>query len=306
MMPDMKWGTKEWFENMCDPSYADDRGDQWGHRWRGVVKHRYSCCLEIMKPLFVRNGNHLDILDIGCAFGDFTEKVRKLETRNNIVGIDISENAIGIASKRIPGVRFQVDSLPELRFPPASFHIVLCLEVLYYLDPGGILQSLDSIRKTLKPKGYLLVSGTLNKGKRYFNRAEILANISDSGFDIKEVRFLYGRIYESIERFILRIRRHVVMLDEVLMMTGREYGQWRTGAGSGVRPGFAVFFRRVSCRIPGGKKSMNRCLRFIETALRYSVAGEKIVIFFNGVTKLLLGDRGITKIIIYAQNRDSG
>jgi hypothetical protein len=38
-------GTKEWFERMCDPTYADSLGDQWGHRFvplvfESEVKHR--------------------------------------------------------------------------------------------------------------------------------------------------------------------------------------------------------------------------------------------------------------------------
>ncbi|UCG55203.1 MAG: class I SAM-dependent methyltransferase [Dehalococcoidia bacterium] len=296
------WGTREWFERMCDPTYADSYGDRWGHKWRGSEKHRYSQCLELLRPIFVQNGGQLDVLDIGCAFGDFTERLWKLNTQNNIYGVDISRNAIAIASERLPRLQFKVNALPDLKFPDNSFNIVFCLEILYYLDFEEKRKSLDSIRRILKPEGYLFVSGTLDNGKRYLNREEILKLIPEAGFKLREVRYLYGRLYVVIERMILLLRSYVVILGEVIKMPELEYKQWLKGRKSNLGLSLVNWFRKSILALPWCNKVFSKILHISEIILRYSITSKSTVVFFNGITESLLRDKGITKIIILAEN----
>ena len=92
------WGTKEWFESKFNN--LDNFGDKWGHRWRGSQKFRYDLYIKILKSILPTK-EKIKILDIGCALGDFTKRVWQLDPKNEIYGIDISENAIARVSKEL-------------------------------------------------------------------------------------------------------------------------------------------------------------------------------------------------------------
>ena len=98
-----KWGTKDWFEYMFDCG----EGDRWGHTWRGSQKFRYDLYIKILKTILPKS-QKIKILDIGCALGDFTERVYKLDQKNDIIGIELSKNAIIKLKEKFPKTGIQI------------------------------------------------------------------------------------------------------------------------------------------------------------------------------------------------------
>ncbi|MBI2830683.1 MAG: class I SAM-dependent methyltransferase [Chloroflexi bacterium] len=291
-----EWGTREWFERMCDPSCADTTGDGWGHRWRGLQQFRYARYLKLLKPLVVRSDRQLDILDIGCAFGDFTEKVYALNPQNRICGVDISENAIKVVSERLPQLRFRVNALPALDFPAGSFDLVLCLEVLYYLDSAGRERGLDSIKRALRPGGCLVISGPLDGGKRYFKRDGILKLVAEKGFLVEKTQYSYNQMYASLERRLLATLNMVSHAEKLTNMSDKQYAAWLEGRKPGRRPSVINLARRLP-----GRNITNGMLSVSERLLRAAISNGASPAFSQELTRALVWGRKPSSIAIVAR-----
>lgn len=202
--------TKKWFEQQFKD--ADKTGqDAWGHGWKGSQKYRF----EIYLDMLPKDDKIIKVLDIGCALGDFTTKLKNKFFY--VIGVDISKNAIKIASKKdSQGIIFYVDSLPLLKNTKKyekdldKFELITCLETLGYLSKRKRISSLKTIAKLTSNNGYFLFSGGINKGKNYFEEKDIVKKISKY-FDIVEIRFNYAYLYKILENFLLRFKQYKII-----------------------------------------------------------------------------------------------
>lgn len=143
-----------------------------------------------------------DLLDIGCALGDFTGKLYNVNKENRFFATDISENAINEVSKIYNQINFKVDKLPNVSFEKESFDIITCLEVLSYIKPQ-MDKALKNINNSLKYNGKFLVSGVNDGGKVYFAEDEFL-NCVKKHFNIIEVRHCYNVLQDRLETKLLK------------------------------------------------------------------------------------------------------
>ncbi|MGL4533604.1 MAG: methyltransferase domain-containing protein [Fusobacteriaceae bacterium] len=99
--------------------------------------------------------NPVNILDIGCGEGYYTENLRKkLEEKNKknrILGIDISKEAIISASKSYKNIEWVVASATNIPVVGDSLDIILCM--FAKIDP-------EEKMRTLKKGGKLIVVST--------------------------------------------------------------------------------------------------------------------------------------------------
>ena len=95
------------------------------------------------------------LLDVGCGPGSITAGLAKRVAPGETIGIDASQSVIDTArSLRDPALgslTFEVGSIYEPRFPPASFDAVFAHQVLQHLRRP--VDALVQIRKLLKPGG---------------------------------------------------------------------------------------------------------------------------------------------------------
>ena len=297
-----KWGTKEWFESKFNN--LDNFGDKWGHRWRGSQKFRYDLYIKILKSILPTE-EKIKILDIGCALGDFTKRVWQLDPKNEIYGIDISENAIARVSKEYPNMKFKVESLPELSFRDNSFDLILCLEVLYYLNAEDRIKSLENIRRVLKPGGYLLFSGVLDGGIRYFAEEEIIKLISKY-FDIERIEYNYAKIYTAIESKFLFLLNLCDIIELTLNMPDEVFLKWCDKRNDKQAVEKLKKIRKNINRIPFGRNIVKAIGRFMRTIIREVISWKFLVSLLYRVTKLILREKGKTQIIILARNKNKG
>ncbi len=216
-----KWTTKEWFESMFDSLELDTLGDKWGHRWRGSQKFRHRLSFKLIKEI-VKKGENLAILDIGCGLGEFTAKVYQLNPKNSIYGIDISQKAIDYVSKKHQWLQAKVGALPEIPFPNDSFDLVIALEVLYYLNSEDREKAVQEIKRILKDGGYLLLSGVLDGGKRYFSEKEIIQLLSKY-FSLEAIQFNYAKPYTYIESRLLSLYSKLVTIQRLATLVDEEF-----------------------------------------------------------------------------------
>jgi ubiquinone/menaquinone biosynthesis C-methylase UbiE len=97
-----------------------------------------------------------DVLEIACGSGDFAKKVMNRFNLTKIYGVDISEQALKLASEKgVVGWRLNLDK-DNLPYQDNFFDTVICGEVIEHLvDPDHLL---EEIYRVLKPDGHLLIT----------------------------------------------------------------------------------------------------------------------------------------------------
>jgi len=93
------------------------------------------------------------LLEIGCNVGANISRIRSefnIED-NDLAGIDINEDAIQFAQKKMPDVLFRIGNILErLPFENKSYDIVLADAVLMYVEPEKIDFVLDEMNRVAK------------------------------------------------------------------------------------------------------------------------------------------------------------
>jgi SAM-dependent methyltransferase len=88
-------------------------------------------------------------LEVGCSIGVFTAQLApRCEA---LLALDISEPAVEAArgrTRRMEQVTVEQRSLPE-EMPAGRFDLIVCSEVLYYLDPPAFAAMLDRLHGTV-------------------------------------------------------------------------------------------------------------------------------------------------------------
>ena len=129
----------DYFEQL----YARDP-DPWGFDTSDYERDKYSATIDALE------GRHYaTALEIGCSIGVLT--TRLAERCDRLLAVDAAQAAAGAARERLaatPHVTVERRELPE-DFPPGPFELVVCSEVLYYLDPPAFEAMLDAIEREL-------------------------------------------------------------------------------------------------------------------------------------------------------------
>ena len=156
----------------------------------------------------VNEANYSIILDVGCAGGEFSNKISNIFPQAKITGIDIYSNAIEYGKRRYPHIKFIQADAHRIPSNDNSFDLVVCYETIEHLvEP---LKALKEIRRVLKKEGTAVVamdSGSLlfqivwwfwekTKGKVWqgahihpYKHKELENIIKEAGFKIKSKRF---------------------------------------------------------------------------------------------------------------------
>ena len=107
----------------------------------------------------------VDLLDAGCGEGFVVHALHERAPEKTIVGLDVSIDALEIARKSNPGVRFLEGSVYSLPFADTSVPAVLLIEVLEHLDePASALLEAQRVAA-----GTVLVSVPMEPWFRFGN-----------------------------------------------------------------------------------------------------------------------------------------
>jgi 2-polyprenyl-3-methyl-5-hydroxy-6-metoxy-1,4-benzoquinol methylase len=119
--------------------------DPWGYRTSSYEQEKYAATLAALP----RPAHGLCCLEVGCSVGVFTGL---LAARcEHVVAIDFSLNALELARQQLEGVG-NVDllraSFPE-EAPPGSWDLIVCSEILYYLQKPALDDAVSWIETQL-------------------------------------------------------------------------------------------------------------------------------------------------------------
>lgn len=103
--------------------------DPWGYATSDYEREKYADTIAALPPRVLYT-----VLEVGCSIGVFTALLAPRCRR--LVAIDFSSCALALARERLAGmsrVELEHASFPE-QAPSERFDLIICSEVLYYLD----------------------------------------------------------------------------------------------------------------------------------------------------------------------------
>jgi len=198
-----------------------------------------------------RDVENKSVLNIGCGFGWFELNLLSRGIKN-MVGVDISEEAILVASNFITDgkVSFQVASALNLSFKSASFDTAVAWDVLEHLPKGSEPQLFAEVFRVLRKGGSFYLSTPNSSvisricdpawwliGHRHYSIDKLERFAKMSGFKILE-SVVYGRWGEVVNvtnRLVSKwiFRRAPFFEKKIDAWRDREYGN---------TPGFTNIF----------------------------------------------------------------
>lgn len=100
------------------------------------------------------------VLDIGCGTGLLTVQIAESDSDINVIGIDASKPMIEVANRKRnrDNCHFQQALGEELPFPDNHFELVSSALFFHHVDQQLKHQTLQEIRRVLKPDGELLIA----------------------------------------------------------------------------------------------------------------------------------------------------
>jgi SAM-dependent methyltransferase len=137
--------------------YAENP-DPWNCETSAYEAAKYDATIAALEPPYA------SALEVGCSIGVLTERLA--ERCDELLAIDVAEAALARARARVPHVTFERREIPE-EWPDGAFDLIVCSEVLYYLDEPALERTLDQIDRTLVPTGSLLAVHWRHRTQRY-------------------------------------------------------------------------------------------------------------------------------------------
>lgn len=120
---------------------------------------------ELLRLVMLKSGDRL--LDVGCGSGDLLAMAAAHEPGAIFVGLDPDEDALELASHKIPGTIHAAELyqgvVEKLPFDDESFDIVTATRLLVKLDARTRAEALRECWRVLRPGGRLLVADWLQE-----------------------------------------------------------------------------------------------------------------------------------------------
>jgi 2-polyprenyl-3-methyl-5-hydroxy-6-metoxy-1,4-benzoquinol methylase len=121
--------------------------DPWHFATSRYERQRYAAMLALIGRV-----PHGRLLELGCAEGHFTRLLLGLGAE--VTAIDLSALAVARARQRAPGATYHCLRIEELPPEPEPYDLIVCGEVLYYVD------DLDAVLAEMPQRGHYLLTST--------------------------------------------------------------------------------------------------------------------------------------------------
>ena len=143
-----------------------ETGDPWNYETSAYEAEKYARCLALLPARrFAR------ALEVGCSIGVMSEAIAR--HCDSLLGLDFAPTAIDRARARnIPNVQFEVAGVPE-GSPEGEWDLIVLSEVLYYLAPDTLDETIGLIVQSLAPGGACLVAGYLGPTETTLTAREV-------------------------------------------------------------------------------------------------------------------------------------
>lgn len=133
-----------------------EKSDPWDMRSSAYEREKYGRTLD---KILEQRRRPERVLEVGCSVGSFTAKLA--EHFAEVVAIDFSGEAIASAAQYCRGasnIRFIRSDLQSLKLDTA-FDVIVCAEILYYVDKRRARTVCTQLQRLLAPDGVIAMVG---------------------------------------------------------------------------------------------------------------------------------------------------
>jgi predicted TPR repeat methyltransferase len=134
--------------------------DPWNYTSSEYEREKYAATLAAAGP-----GPYARALEVGCSIGVFTELLAP--HCEQLVAMDFSSRALALAAERvgdIDGVELIHGAFPE-QAPEGPWDLVVCSEVLYYLDRPALATAVEWLAEELAVGAVVVVVSWRGNGE---------------------------------------------------------------------------------------------------------------------------------------------
>lgn len=134
----------------------------------------------------VEGRQYVRVLEVGCGEGALC--TRLVSVTDDLLGVDISPDAVRRATARVPSASFESRLLPQ-QMPEGTFDLVVASDVLYYWENSTLRSGVRRLFDRLSPDG-LLVAYHYRGHFGQANSADVVHEVlREKGRPIVEKRF---------------------------------------------------------------------------------------------------------------------
>jgi len=159
------------------------------------------------------------LLDVGCGDGRLLFELNQRVPRKRLVGIDISERSIGLASLMAPDVEWVCGDITDPQVLPEGFDIVTLVETLEHIHPDAIRSFVMSLASHTKDGGILLLtvpSKNVPLNKKHFQHFDIetLSDLITPYFSVENFYYLNKKSIFIQEIYVRMLQNRLFVLNE--------------------------------------------------------------------------------------------
>ena len=130
--------------------YYDDFAENWAETWYANEK-----LLPYLKQFVNLLPKNAKVLDLCCGAGYETMRLDKLGV--SVVGADLSQKSIELATKYNPNIKFYVKDMLKSYNDLGMFDGIVCIAGLVHLPENKLELALKNMNEVLKDNGYLFI-----------------------------------------------------------------------------------------------------------------------------------------------------
>lgn len=161
-----------------------------------VQRKRVFNTLDAIKSHQDLNGKHCT--DLGCGSGTITRLLRDAGAR--VDAVDIANNALNLLkSKGMENIKAVHDCLPSTHLDDNAYDVVVCTEMIGYLQPNEYRMLFAELSRLVKKDGWAVCSSSLDINSE--NALERFAALAETEFEIDEWVLQYDLLWIKLCNF---------------------------------------------------------------------------------------------------------
>lgn len=138
------------------------------------------------------------VVDLGAGYGELSRRMHKAGW--HVLAVDIASNALKVlVEKGADGIQLKQDALPSTRLDDHAYDLVVCTDVIGYLDPRDYRLFMAELCRLINRDGRVVCSTAIDINS--VDALQRFGELAETEFLIEEWRFSYNLLLIRLKNF---------------------------------------------------------------------------------------------------------